>query len=184
MNSKILLGVMVAAVLCIGYFFGPFNSSKKEKVVEEVVFESDTAPAAPAAGTVQTLDDGTRIETSEDGRTTKIFHTDGSQSTSSSDGFGNSTASRFYVDNTRIKGVAVITAKDGSRTVRVYAANGGVIDLDPNALRDPLNATVSELANAAGIFEEDRPGPPPKPVELTDESAEPVSSEPPKTDGQ
>lgn len=182
MNSKILLAAMVLTVLTVGYFFGPLSSAKTEKVIEEVVFEQEAtaASATSAVGTVQQLDDGTRVEVSGDGMTTKIFHPDGSESTTTKDGFGNSTQSRFYVDNTRVKGVAVFTAADGSRSVRVYAANGGIITLEPDVLRDPLNATVSELANAAGIFDEDRPGPPPKPVEFTDESVEAEPSETPK----
>ena len=185
MNTKILLAVMTATVLTIGYFFGPWRSSGTEKVQEEVVFESDeSVEPSQLAGTVRQLEDGSRIEVSEDGRTRKLTFTDGSEITTSSDGFGNSTESKFFVDNPKVKGVMVVASADGTKTVRVYAANGAVVTLESGILRDPINATASELANAAGIFDEDRPGPPPKPVELTDEAADPPAADDAKADGK
>lgn len=185
MFQKLLLGAIVVSVLGAGFLLGPLRSPKKEKAVEEVVFEPDAAvQSEPVAGTVRQLEDGTRIEISEDGRTTRTFHTDGSETTAGRDGFGNSTQSRFFVDNPRVKGVAVITAADGTRTVRVYAANGGVIDLDPDKLRNPLSATASELAGAAGIYEDDRPLPSPTPVEMPEEIDYSPPAGAPKTGGQ
>jgi hypothetical protein len=179
-NSKLILGALAAAVVAGGYILWPVAPSDRKLADEEIVLGSEESPDGGynlPPGAVEVQDDGTRIEVSEDGRTTNIFHTDGSLTTRSGDGFGSSTESKFFKDNLKVKGISVTTSPDGSRTVKVFAANGAAVLLSGGELKDPLNATVSEIAAAAGIFEEDRPAPQAEVVESVDETDDPISPE-------
>jgi hypothetical protein len=84
---------------------------------------------------------------------------DNSEILSTYDGAGTLSEERYFQDSNKIHAVVVITQKDGTKTGRVYARDGGVKDLPSNMISTALTSTDDDLAFKLGFKEFKKPEP-------------------------
>ena len=113
---------------------------------------------------------------------TKII-ADGLHITTMYDGYGNKTETRSFDDDALLRTIIVRTSGKGEKQVFVFAQNGTVRNLPVNMQNKAMTAPASEIAAAAGIYEEIKETP--EPILVPDnpptDSNFPVQKPPTKT---
>lgn len=72
------------------------------------------------------------------------------------DRYGNKTETRHFNYHTRLSLILLQTSADGEKQVFVYGQNGEVKTLPENMLDQVLTASADEIANSAGILQQQR----------------------------
>ena len=128
--------------------------------MEEVVFDDGYKIAAQSeinTGEREAIEKGNGAWTPEANSQEIIkIASDNSKITTTFDRYGNKTETRHFNNHTRLSFILLRTTAEGEKQVFVYGQNGDVKSLPETMLDKVTTASADELANSAGIVNQQR----------------------------
>lgn len=132
-------------------------SSQKDVVVTDKIVSQDAVVVDDA---LLTGDDNTSSNILPVSPKKSVTTAEGLHIKTMYDGYGNKTETRSFDDDLLLRNLIVRTSVTGETQVFVFARNGVVKDVPVNMQNKVMTAPASEIAAAAGIYEEIKETPP------------------------
>jgi hypothetical protein len=135
------------------------NESESAEM-EEVIFDDGYKPTARNEIIIKDSDlagrESAAFKQHESPEEITKIGSDNSKITTMVDRFGNKTETRHFNYHPRVSFILLQTSADGKKQVFVYGQNGEVKSLPENMLNEVLTASPDEIANSAGIIQQQR----------------------------
>ncbi len=156
-KKKIMLGITLFILVGLTSVCAIYISKDKLSSDEIVITDADFAKADNKEIVITDsdfTDFNEQIKTAEkSGRQMEKTLGDNSQLVFSSDGFGNSSVTRFFKDHSRLNKILLRISAEGEKIIYVYGQDGKVKYLDAQMSEKVLKASADEIANVAKIYE-------------------------------